>query len=80
MLVKDLIKLLMKQNPDAPVVINMGRNEMANGCDAFSVEEENGYHYKDTPKFWHKDYFGLENIEEEDCFHGKVVNICGSRS
>jgi hypothetical protein len=79
MKVQDLIALLQTQNPDATVVVNLEKNELANGLCALTVKVEKAFHFKDRPNLWHKDLFGvgdnLDDDENEDCIYGEVVNV-----
>ncbi len=74
MTVEQLIEKLQKYPSKSIVVVNMGRNELANGCQVDLVEEENAYAYCNEDQ-WHKDY-DYASDDDDDYTRTKVVNIC----
>ncbi len=74
--VRELIMELLKHPMDARPVVNLGRNEGANGKTAGKVEAVNAYRYKYKGTGpWQEDYYPYTHDPDED--REVVINIIG---
>lgn len=73
MTVKQLIDLLKNHDPDLTVVVNLGKNELANGCPASAIELLNAYRYNNSDQ-WHESWFDHEG-DDDDISYQNVLNI-----
>jgi hypothetical protein len=70
-----MIRRLAEYPPDAVVVVNMGKNELANGKEARSVELVRAYRRPDQ-NYWSEDHFP-DSPPDPDEVRETVLNITG---
>ncbi len=75
MTVGELITKLQQFDPNAPVTVNLGRNELANGREARTVAVVRAYRVDDMPFRWATAW----NDDDADPFtlYANVVSITG---
>lgn len=76
MTVKELIGALAGLDPEATVVVNMGKNELGNGCVAAKAEAAEAIRWRGCSQwnynyYYDYDYDGYDDDDE----HATVVNI-----
>ncbi len=77
MLVEQLIAELLKMPPKAVAVVNLGKNDLANGKTVNSVALVEAVRYEPIlpEDRYHMDYYPLALDKDEE--KSEVVNICG---
>lgn len=66
--------LLREYPPDTLVVVNMGRNELANGCEVSSIEYTPAVRWQDHYR-WYEDCFPA--LSDDTDTRSNVLNILG---
>lgn len=74
MTVQELINQLQLLPPDSVVVVNMGRNEMANGREVGKIDIEEGYKWPGE-SMWYVNYYPEVNNWDDAEIKTKVVNL-----
>jgi hypothetical protein len=75
MTVEDVMSILATLDPKLRVVVNMSKNELANGMAVGKIETKKAYRYKSSDDIWKEEYY--DDDDDDDYCYETVVNITG---